>query len=370
MNKLRLKQILPYILVGVVLITVITLILLTGHKKDKSSYAVGLIITGEKDDSGWNSAHYNGAVTACDKLGTKLIVKENIPEWSGKCAEAIHELVDEGAGMIILSSYSYSSEVKETIDSYPDIAFYSSSSEYQAENVTSYFGRMYQARYLTGIIAGMKTESDSIGYVAAMPNSEVNRGINAFTLGVKSINPNATVYVSWTDSWENAESEQKATEALIKNKSVDVITYHQNQHYTAQTAEKMGVYSIGYNRDVKGLSEKHLTAAVWNWDSLYYQIIREYVQGKPNTAERRWFDIDSGVIGLSDFSSFVDNDIINAVSKAKNRISSGNDIFSGEIYDNNGVLRCGENEALTDEMLFENMDWFVDGVEIYDKKNR
>ena len=368
MNKEGLGQKILLILAGLVLIVTIALIILTGFKKN-DSHMVGLIITGETDDDGWNSAHYNGVISACEKLGTELIVKENITEGSGKCADAIHELVDKGAGMIILSSYLYSAETKDIIDSYPQIAFYASSSEYQAKNVTSYFGRMYQARYLAGIIAGMQTETNSIGYVAAMPNSEVNRGINAFTLGVKSVNPAATVYVRWTEAWDNEASEVAAAQALIDNKCADVLTYHQNQHYTARTADNAGVYSIGYNEAVEGLSENYLTAAVWNWDALYYQIIREYVQGQPNTVERRWFSIDSGTVGLSEISPLVKEEALQAVDEAENRWLRGEDVFSGKIYDNNGVLRCNQNETLPDEMLFENMDWLVEGVEIYNEEN-
>ena len=320
MNKIRFRQSFLLVLAGLVLIIIIALISLTGSQ-NKPLHSIGLIMTGETDDGGWNSAHYKGVISACEKLGTSVIIKENVDEGSGECAEAIHELVKEGAGMIILSSYSYSSETKEVIDSYPNIAFYAISSEYYAENITSYFGRMYQARYLAGIIAGLQTKSNAIGYVAAMPNSEVNRGINAFTLGARSVNPDATVYVHWTNAWEDEVKETAAAEALINNKAADVLTYHQNKHYTARVADKAGVYSIGYNEEAEGLSDKYLTAAVWNWDALYYQIIREYVQGQPNAVERRWFTIDSGTVGLSEFSPLVNDAALQAVAEAKNRLS-------------------------------------------------
>ncbi|MBQ5318578.1 MAG: BMP family ABC transporter substrate-binding protein [Oscillospiraceae bacterium] len=368
MNKHRFRQAILLISAVVVLVTVILLIAVTGAEKN-TSQKIGLIITGEINDSGWNGVHYNGVVSACEKLGTELIVKENVNEGSGMCAEAIHELVDEGAEMIILSSYSYPVEAKSVIESYPDIAFYAISSEYVAENLTSYFGRMYQARYLSGIVAGMQTENGAIGYVAAMPNNEVNRGINAFTLGVKSVNPEATVYVSWTNSWDDEEKETVLTENLIKNKSVDVITYHQNQHYTAQAADKAGVYSIGYNEPAEGLSDKYLTAAVWNWDTLYFQIIREFIQGQPNEMERRWFSIESGVVALSELSAQVGDESRQAVEAAQNRLLMGNDVFSGLIYDNNNVLKCSEGEILSDETLLKNMDWFVEGVEIYNEES-
>ncbi|MBE5884496.1 MAG: BMP family ABC transporter substrate-binding protein [Lachnospiraceae bacterium] len=365
MNKHKLKQRILLAAAGVVLLAVLVTLILPGMQRG-SEYKIGLIITGKTTDSGWNSTHYNGVVSACEQLGTELIVKEDIAEGNGSCAEAIHQLVKDGVGMIILSSYSYPMEVKEIIDIYPDIAFYAISSEHVADNLTSYFGRMYQARYLAGIVAGMQTDNNSIGYVAAMPNNEVNRGINAFTLGVRSVNPEAEVYVSWTNSWDNKEKEVAAAESLITDKYVDVITYHQNQHYTAQTADAAGVYSIGYNEVANGLSDKYLTTAVWDWNSLYYQIIREYVQGQSNAVERRWFDIGSGVVGLAELSPQVSDETRHAVENAKARLNNSNDVFSGVIYDNSGTLRCGEGESLSDDALLTDMDWFVDGVVIYE----
>ena len=365
MDKHKKRQLMLLLAALAVLAAVIIVIAYSGVKKE-TELCVGLIITGEADDSGWNGTHYSGVVSACEKLGTRLIVKENAEEGSGRCAQAIHELVDEGAGMIILSSYAYPAEVMDVIKSYPDTAFYTISSEYSADNLTSYFGRIYQARYLSGIIAGMQTSSNAIGYVAAMPNSEVNRGINAFTLGVRSVNPEAVVYVSWTDSWDNGERESAATEKLIADKGADVITYHQNQHYTAQTADKAGVYSIGYNQAAEGLSEKYLTAVVWNWDSLYFQIIREFLQGQANVVPQRWFSIDSGAVELSQLSPLVSEEAKQAVEAARNRLYGINDVFSGVIYDNTGVLRCGEGETLSDDTLLKNIDWFVEGVEIYE----
>lgn len=367
MDKHALRQRILLVSAVIVLATVIVMIYAAGITINAAP-KIGLIITGETTDSGWNGAHYTGVVSACKKLNTKLVVKENVEEGSGQCAEAIHELVKEGAKMIILSSYSYPTETKDVIESYPDIAFYGISSEYVSDNLTSYFGRMYQARYLAGIIAGMKTETDSIGYVAAMPNSEVNRGINAFTLGVKSVNPDATVYVKWTDSWNDSEKETAAVAKLISAKSADVITYHQNQHSVVQAADEAGVYSIGYNQVADGFSDKYLTAAVWDWDSLYFQIIREFVQGQPNTVKQRWFAIDSGVVELSEFSPIVSDEIRQAVDSARDRLCGMSDVFSGIIYDNNGELRCGEGETLSDDTLLKNMDWFVDGVVIYNEE--
>lgn len=365
MDKSQVLQRMLIVAAVIVIVAIIGVILLIGVDT-RPDTKVGLVLTGTTTDSGWNESHYNGVISACKKLDATLVVKENIAEGTGDCEKAIHELAGQGTQMIILSSYSYPYEVKEVIESYPDIAFYGISSDYSGENMTSYFGRMYQARYLAGVIAGMQTKTNSVGYVAAMPNSEVNRGINAFALGVRSVNPDATVYVSWTNSWDDEKTETDCTEKLINNKNTDIMTYHQNRHAVAATADRMGIYSIGYNQTTEGLSDKYLTAAIWDWESLYYQIIREYVQGKANTVKQRWFGLDSGAIGLSELSAAVDESVVKAYEKAKNELSAMDNVFSGEIYDNNGVRRCGEGERLSDETLLTAMDWYVDGVVMYE----
>ena len=123
MDKHKLKQRILLLAAGAVLFAVLVMLISSGMHRD-SEHKIGLIITGKTTDSGWNGVHYNGVVSACEQLGTELIVKEDVAEGNGSCAEAIHQLVKDGARMIILSSYSYPAEVKDIIDSYPDIAFY------------------------------------------------------------------------------------------------------------------------------------------------------------------------------------------------------------------------------------------------------
>ena len=154
--------------------------------------------------------------------------------------------------------------------------------------------------------------------------------------------------------------------SLENELGADVLTYHQNQHYVAQKADEAGVYSIGYNAVAQGLSEKYLTAAVWDWNALYYQMIREYLQGKGNSVERHWFSLDTGVVALAECSELVDEETLQKIESAKQEMASGRQIFSGVIYDNNGILQCDEGESISDEILLEKMNWFVDGVVIHE----
>lgn len=349
---------------ALILIGIFVLIGTINWEKDET-LKIGFIMTGEANDGGWNGMHYQGMKNACEEFGAKILLKENVLEGTGDCLEAIHELAKEGAELIILTSYGYPMEVKNVISEYPQIAFYAISAEYYADNMTSYFGRMYQARYLAGILAGMQTKTNQIGYVAAMANTEVNRGINAFTLGVKNVNPEATVHVYWSQSWDNQAKEEKAAEYLIEQKNVDLLTYHQNQHFVARVAEQAGIYSIGYNEAVSGLSEKYLAAAVWDWNTLYAEIVKEYLQGRANTVKKHWFGIDTGVIKLAQLSAAIPQETQILLEKELNEMKAGKAVFSGVIYDNTGRLRCAEGENISDRILLEKMDWYVDGVVEY-----
>lgn len=351
-------------------IMVFTLILLSifffGNHENKDKTIIGFIMSGSIQEQGWNGMHYKGVTEAGDELGVEISVKENIKEFTGECEIAIRELVDAGAGMIILSSYGYSEEVRDVVKEYPDIVFYANSPDYHEENMTSYFVRMYQARYLSGILAGMQTTTNHIGYVAAMSNNEVNRGINAFTLGVRSVNPEADVIVTWTGNWDDKEAEIKAVENLVEE-NVDVITYHQNQSYVIEAAEAAGICSIGYHQVAEGFSDNYLTTVACDWKQTYMQLIREFLQGNGNLQSNFWIGIDQEAVELTEYSSLVTEQQKEAIEEAKKELLSGKDVFSDVIYDMSGTLRCAENENISDEILLQELDWFVEGIRFYEE---
>lgn len=364
-NKNMLKAVL--ILVGISIFMLIVIIIITTGFEKKDTVTVGFVMTGNTEEHGWNRLHYEGIFDACEELEVTLIVKEEIKEGTGQCEQAIRELAKEDVDMIILSSYGYAEEVLDVVEEYPEIAFYSESFDHTASNMKSYFARMYQARYLTGIVAGMQTKTNSIGYVAAMANNEVNRGINAFTLGVKRVNPDAHVVVAWSDSWDDAKIEKELAKQLINEKDVDVITYHQNQPNIVEVAEEYNIASIGYHETAVAVSENFLTAAVFYWNFTYKEVLLDYIRGKSEAVDTYWIGIEQGAIGLSEFSSKVSQETIEEVEQAKQEMLNGFDVFSGEIRDKEGTLRCSEGEAISDEKLLKNFDWYVEGVDFYEE---
>lgn len=366
MKNSRIKYVLLFLAAIVFVLIMLIIFFVGGSKKTKeNSIKVGFIMSGASTEEGWNGLHYEGIKTACDDLDIELIVKEHVKEYSGQCEIAIRELAKADVDIIILSSYGYASEVIELIKEYPDITFYSESFDYYDENLNCYFARIYQARYLSGIIAGHMSDTNVIGYVAAMPNNEVNRGINAFTLGVKRANPDAKVVVAWTDSWDDADMEKQLAGELIEGENADVLTYHQNNPNVIKVAETYGIYSIGYHEAYDGAGNNFLTAVEFRWDVTYEELLSDYIRGKSDVVNTYWFGLEKNAIGLTDISSVVSQEVIDDVETAKGEIIAGDKIFFGAIYDNQGNIRCRDGEIISDQVLMNNMDWYVEGVEIY-----
>lgn len=333
---------------------------------NKNKEKIGFIMSGSRTDEGWNGKHYQGIMKAGEEAGAKILVEENVAEFSGQCEIAVKRLAKKGCGMLILSSYNYSEEIYHLAEEYPELSFYVNSSEYHAENMTSYFVRMYQARYLAGIVAGMMTKTNQIGYVASMSNNEVNRGISAFTLGVRRVNPEAEVVVIFTGSWENESAEKMAAETLIEEADADVLTYHQNKSFVIEAAEQKGVYSIGYQSETR-FSEKNLVTVCCDWSLVYKELVKAFLKGRANATDNFWIGMETGAVGLSPFSECVSQEAAKEVEKATQEILSGKAVFSGVIYDTEGRQQCGENEIISDEYLLEHFDWLVEGVKLYEK---
>jgi len=364
--KIKRENILLAAALTLLVAIVITISSYDGFSATSEKPKIGLIITGAKNDDGWNGRHYQALKSVCERFGLTLLVKENIAENVGDCPQAVKELVGEGAGMIILSSFAYPMEVADIVQDYPRTKFVGISAEHTAKNMTAYFARLYQARYLSGIIAGKRTKSNVLGYVAAMPNAEVNRGINAFALGAQSVNPQVKVVVVWTNSWQDDYQETVGAHRLIKEAGADVLTYHQNKKSVANVAESMGVDFIAYHETLSGYSPHYLTSVLCHWEIYYTEIVENFLKGSLNAEKINWLGIERNAVYLGSFSDRVTEDMRLKVEQTRQNMLDGFLIFSGEIYDNEGNLRSAADEALSDDILLTQVDWLVKGVEVLD----
>ena len=363
LSKLKNFNLLAAVVAFLIIVLPITMVFSLSRELSDKPKKIGFIILGDINVAGWNKSQYQGIKAACDNFGIELLVRDKVRENSGQCPAAIEKLVANGAGMIFLASYSYSTEAQNLIGEYPQVAFATNSAEVHARNMTAYFVRMYQARYLSGALAGMRTRSNVIGYVAAMSNTEVNRGINAFALGVQRTNPNAKVLVMWTGSWQDEVTEARNAERLIAA-GADVLTYHQDEEATAKVAEARGVDFIAYNAILPTKSEHYLTSIVCRWDLYYTDMIQRYLKGEINSVKNHWLGIDCGAVMLSEFSPAVSAEMISRLDSLKQELINGHLIFAGTIYDNAGNLRCDADEAISDDTLLEDIGWLVRGVEV------
>ena len=327
----------------------------------KETTKVGVILNGSVDDRSWSQSHYEGLEKTAQELNLSVIYEENVvPE---DIPQIIERFVKEDCKVIVANSFEFGDYIKEAAEKYPEIYFLHATGVGEDKNLSTYFGRMYQIRYLSGIVAGLQTETDEIGYVAAFPIPEVNRGINAFTLGVRSVNSEAQVYVYWTNSWNDDSATADATNKLLDEHDIDVLAMHTDSLKALEIAEERGVMSIGYNVDnSQDYPNTYLTAAVWDWDEFYTPTILKCLQGKFE-GRHYWEGLDTGMVSLAPLTDMVDPKTAEIVEQERMRISSGtDDVFFGPIYDNEGNIRVQEGECMTDNAMLNEFDWYVEGV--------
>jgi len=318
---------------------------------DVTELKVGMVLIGSQDD-GFSGAHYKGLEGMKEALGLKdeqVLYKFNVPE-NAECDAALRELVDAGCQIIFGNSWGFMNFMEEIADEYPDVIFsHCSGYKNNGVNFNNYFGRIYQARYLSGIAAGLKTATNKIGYVAAWAdNAEVNGGINAFALGVQSVNPDAVVYVKYISSWFDPTLEKQTAVALLAL-DCDVIAQHVDTDMPQVAAEEAGKFGVGYNTDMTPAAPKaHLTAPIWHWSSVYIAQVQDVLDGAW-VPQNYFLGLREGMVDLSPLSDNVAEGTAEKIEEAKARILSGEwDVFTGPLYNNAGELVLAEGETLTD----------------------
>ena len=262
----------------------------TGIAADKLK--VGLILVGEAADA-YNKNHIDGMREACKKNGmdydSQVVVKANITEDS-TCADAINELLDAGCNAIFADSFGHEQYMEEAAPDHPDVQFCHATGYQGAtdtlDNTHNYFAKIFEARYLAGIAAGLKTETNKLGYVAAKPFAEVISGYTAFYLGAKSVNPDVTMYVNYTNEWSDATKEATNAQALI-DQGCDVISQHSDTSAPATTAQNNGVFAVGYNDDMIPVApDAALVSARVNWGAYYEYALKCLIDGEE--IDRDW----------------------------------------------------------------------------------
>lgn len=321
---------------------------------------VGFVYVSPIGDAGWSYAHDVGrkAVEALDGVSTSYV--EAVAEGPDS-ERVIQNMARKKYDIIFATSFGYMDPMLKVSKQFPETVFMHCSGFKMSDNMGNYFGRMYQARYLSGMVAGAMTKSNILGYVAAFPIPEVIRGINAFALGAQSINPEATVRVVWTKTWYDPATEKEAAKSLL-DVGADIIAQHQDSPGPQEAAQEKGVYSIGYNSDMSAFAPKaHLTAPIWNWAPYYKKIVKS-VQDDTWKSESVWPGMESGIVDLAPFGPMVSKNVQDMVVAKKAEIAAGTaKVFVGPIKDQRGAVKIAAGETADDGSLL-GMTWFVEGV--------
>ena len=314
-------------------------------------------------EAGWTRQHEEGRKAVDKALGAsvKTTFVENVPE--GADAErVIRDLAREGHTIIFTPSFGYMESTLKVAQEFPDVKFESITGYKTAPNVAVANARYYEGRYLAGVAAGRMTLSNLAGYVAGFPIPEVLQGINAFTLGMRSVNPRAQVKVVWLNTWFDPTKERDAAMALF-NQNVDVIAFHTGSTAVMAAAQERGKMAVAYHSDMRKVApDAQIIAVTHEWGAYYTARIKAVQQGQWQTGNV-WGGVKEGMVRVGDFGPKVPKAVqAEVLAKQKDLASGKLHPFAGPISDNDGKLVLPAGQALSDAQILS-MNYLVAGVQ-------
>jgi simple sugar transport system substrate-binding protein len=324
---------------------------------------IGFIYVGPVGDYGWSYQHDLGRKAVEAEFGdaVETTFVESVSE--GADAERVlTQLASSGHDLIFATSFGFMNATLKTAQRFPDVKFEHATGYKRADNVATYAGRFHEGRYVIGVIAGLMTENDSIGYVGAVPIPEVIRDINAFTQGVRSVNPDATVKVIWVNEWFDPGKEREVAETLI-SQGVDIMAQETDSPAPVQVAAEHGVYAFGQASDMIEFGpEVHLTAIVNDWSGYYIERVRAVLEGTWESKDT-WGGLNSGMVQIAPYNDVLPAEVVEAAETARKAIAAGElNPLAGPLKNQDGEVIFAAGEAPTDEQLLS-MDWLVEGVQ-------
>ena len=326
------------------------------------TFKIACVAVSPKEDLTWNYAHWQGCNEAADAVGAELGWIDSVSEGP-EAERVIRDFASKGYDLIFTTSFGFMDSTITVAQEFPDTWFVHISGYKTAPNVSTVFGRQYQAKYLAGMVAGSMTQTNILGLPAAHPIPEVIRLANAFLLGAQAVNPDVTMKVVWTNSWYDPPLEAEATEALIEA-GADVIGHDVGTTKNCEVAREKGVWCVGYHTDfcaVANLCDVQLTSSVWKWGTKYTQIAQAVMAGTYQS-ESYWGGLKDGIVDIAPIHEAVPDEVRQMVAEKRKQIEDGAwDVFCGPLYDQAGELRVPEGQCMSDEEML-NIDWFVQGV--------
>ncbi len=333
--------------------------------QERDSIEVGFVYVGPVGDFGWSYAHDQGRKALEDELGDRVTTRyvESVPEVD--VADVTESLARQGTDLVFGTSFGYMDPMLEIAEFWPDVAFMHSSGFKTGPNMGNYYGRMYEAQYLAGMLAGLQTESDVLGYVAPHPVPTILVDINAFFLGAQKTNPDVEMRLVWTNQWHDPSAAREAAMSVI-DLGADVIGHAQDSPAPAQAAEERGVYSVGYHMDQYEFApDAILTSTVWDWGVIYVDQARDVLDGTWEP-EMIMGDMADGVVQMTEVTDNAVEGAEEEIQPVKQDIIDGDyEIWAGPIRDQDGNLVVEEGEVLPMEDIGDfgaSQDFLVEGI--------
>jgi basic membrane protein A len=339
-----------------------------GRPIAKETIKIGVVHISDPftESSGYAYAHQLGIEEMKQKLGladNQLLYKNNVDDVDSLSIEnSLRELVALGANIIFATSWGYMDICEKLALEFPSVVFaHASGYKYNSTNFTNYFGRSYQAKYLSGIVAGTMTKTGKIGFVApwGKENSEVSCNLNAFAIGVESVNPDARIYIKITNSWFDPMGESAAARALIAE-GCDIISQDVDSPTPQIEAERAGVWGIGYNTDMAvDAPATVLTSVLWHWEAYYTALVQSVINGTFTTTPY-FGSLKDGIVGLAPLNRNIgwSDEIISLLNEERRRIESGAfDVFYGIFATNDGRSIGKLGGHLSDEEVHSGINW-------------
>ena len=323
---------------------------------------VGFIYIGPVGDGGWTYQHDQGRQEMQAHFGDAVesIYQESVPE-SADAIGAITQMVMSGAKLIFTTSFGYMDPTLKVAKKYPKVTFEHATGFKRSANMSTYSGRFYEGRYIQGIIAGMMSKAGVVGYIGSIPIPEVIMGMNAFILGMRSINPNAKIKQVFINSWYDPGKEADAAKALL-DQGADIVAQHTDSPAPLQVAAERGLKGFGQASDmIKFAPNAQLTSSIDQWDNYYIDRTKAAMDGTWTTGDT-WGGLKSGMLKMANYANMPDNVRKAAIETEQGIRDAKIVIFKGPINAQDGSAKVAAGQTLNDGDI-AGMNWLAEGVE-------
>ncbi|WCR20354.1 BMP family ABC transporter substrate-binding protein [Paracoccus alcaliphilus] len=336
---------------------------LTGIAATAEPVLIGLIYPTPVADVGWAKQLDLGREAVEEAFGDRVTTRvvENIPEGPD-ASRVVNQLVADGAKFVVLGSFGYMNDGLRLAQRSPDVDFIHASGFRQAENFGTFTARSYEAFYLAGMAAGMVTESNTIGIVAAFAIPEVIAEVNAITLAARKENPDVNIRIVWVNSWFDPAREQEAARAVISQGADVVFSLHQDTPSVVNVAQAEGVYVVNTGSDMSAHGpDAVLGSVVHDWSSYFVEAVGASLEGNFEGHDERG-GLASGAVSVQAWNDVLTEEQMARINETEAALISGEaHVFAGPLKDQSGTERVAEGEALPDPEIFA-MNWLVEGL--------